>query len=68
LIVSVLTYPKEATKKETSATVVKDYKEWIFEPKKFDWFDTNTGESLTKFHPLFKLIALLELNVDTQME
>lgn len=60
--------PKEAAKKETHATVVNNYDEWIFEPKSFDWFNTKTKETLTKFHPLFNLLALLELHVDAERE
>jgi hypothetical protein len=60
--------PKEPSKRETTATVIKNYEEWIFEPQKFDWLNSSTGETLTKFHPLFKVLVLLEMNVDTEKE
>jgi plasmid rolling circle replication initiator protein Rep len=60
--------PKEASRKETRATIVSDFAEWIYDNKTFDWFNVNSGEALTKFHPLFNLLTLLELNVDNEKE
>jgi hypothetical protein len=60
--------PKENPIHATRVTVIKEYDEWVYESKCFDWCNTRTGENLTKFHPLFRLIALLEMNVDTEAE
>lgn len=60
--------PKRATEKETQTTVIADFKEWMYDSKTFDWHNVNTGETLTKYHPMFNLLALLELHIDLEME
>lgn len=60
--------PKEATKKETHATLIKDLIEWEYSPKTFDWHNVNTGETLTQYHPQYNLLCLLEMNVDCERE
>ncbi len=60
--------PNESPIKETQATVIKEYNEWVYDLKCFDWCNNATGETLTRFHPLFSLIGLLEMNVDIEME
>lgn len=60
--------PKEVNKGEIGATVITNFKEWMYDSKTFDWHNVNTGETLTKYHPMFNLLALLELHVDIEME
>jgi hypothetical protein len=48
-------------------SIVKEYDEWIFDLKQFDWLNTD-GKKLTDFLPLPKLLDLLENKVDTLLE
>ena len=48
-------------------SVVKEYEEWNFDIKQFDWLNTS-DRKLTDFQPLAKLLELLEEKVDVLLE
>ncbi|WP_152269641.1 protein rep [Agriterribacter humi] len=60
--------PPNLLKNEAHSTLVTDFKEWVYDIKTFDWRNTKTGEFLTKFHPMFNLLVLLELGIDVEKE
>jgi hypothetical protein len=55
-------------KVKNTATRVKKYNEWVFDPKCFDWLNINNGKSLTDYKPVLELIELLNNNIDTVLQ
>jgi hypothetical protein len=60
--------PKENSRKETQATVIKSYGEWIFDPSYFDWINADSEQRLSNYEPLAQLIELLNNRIDTDLE
>jgi Replication protein len=48
-------------------SIVKEYDEWIFDLKQFDWINYE-GKKLTDFNPPMQLIELLNNNIDIQLQ
>ena len=42
------------------ATIVKEYYEWFFDTKNFDWLNTENELTLSGYEPEAKLLYLLE--------
>ena len=49
-------------------TVLNEYTEWEFDLKQTDWINTDSGNALSGYLAPFKLIGLLENNIDKQLE
>ena len=59
--------PAEAVGEKT-VSIVKKYDEWVFEAKYFDWYNIDTGESLTDFNPDPGLQDLLGNCINTDLQ
>lgn len=44
--------PKELSARKTKISVAKEYQEWEYDIKSFDWLNNQTGEKLTNYTPL----------------
>ena len=60
--------PKQPEPTASKAVVVKDYYEWIFVPKYFDWLNTENELTLTGYEPQDELLQLLENNIDIEIQ
>ena len=59
--------PRKDPTKPAGVSIVKEYDEWIFDLKQFDWINYE-GKKLTDFNPLMQLIELLNNNIDIQLQ
>jgi hypothetical protein len=59
---------KEKDDGNANARIVREYDEWIFDHKNFDWLNTETEQTLSEYKPQLELIHLLENNIDTSLE
>ena len=50
------------------AKVVKNYEEWNYEPKKFDWINSDNCKPLSEYTPESQLIYLLENHIENKLE
>lgn len=57
--------PKEA-KAETKLSVAKEYQEWEFDIRHFDWLNTQSDDRLTNYIPPNQLRELLENRIDVK--
>jgi hypothetical protein len=60
--------PKEIDDQGSKYTVVKNYDEWAFEPKSYDWINNKSGQKLTDFDPHWHLIELLQNHIDKDLK
>jgi hypothetical protein len=59
----------ESSKRETvGASVITDFTEWVYIPKKMDWIDRKTGETLTNYNPPVDLLELLSYGIDKEVQ
>ncbi len=56
------------TKRDKTSNVVKQYDEWEYDPKYYDWLNIENGNPLTEYKPANDLRALLENNIDTDLQ
>jgi hypothetical protein len=56
------------TARETHATALKEYDEWEFDPKQFDWRQLSNENTLSGYLPPEELRNLLEYNIDITLE
>lgn len=54
--------------KETKMTLITDYNQLVFVPEKFDWVSSETAELLTGYQPSDELMAILENNINLDLE
>ena len=57
-----------AAVREKTVSIVKEYEEWVFEAKYFDWYNVTTGESLIDFNPDPGLQELLGNCINTDLQ
>lgn len=60
--------PKESGVPKVNSKVVKDYDEWVFDPKQSDWVNTESDETLTKYVPDPKMLDILNNRANTILE
>lgn len=60
--------PKKARRSQTQNILKSQVGEWEFDPSKYDWVNTTTGEKLAGFAPLPKDLWILGQNADTTLE
>jgi Replication protein len=58
----------KVTKEIQGARIVRNYGEWLFIPKHFDWLNTDNELTLSGYCPPDGLVNLLRYNVDRQTE
>jgi len=59
--------PKDAQPKQSKATAIKEYYEWVYDANYFDWLNTENELTLSGYDPEAKLLDLLENCVDTAL-
>lgn len=60
--------PKENHKEPTNSKVVKQYNEWLYDPKQFDWINSHNDKRLTDYKPEPQLLNLLETRINIDLE
>lgn len=50
-----------------SLFIAKEYREWIFDAERMDWFNTDSDERLSNYNPARELIQLLANNINTEL-
>ncbi len=60
--------PKEPKQERPNARVVKQFDEWKYDPKMFDWINSKNDKRLTDYKPESQLINLLETRINTTLE
>jgi hypothetical protein len=60
--------PKKDKAVDSTQTVIWDYQKWNFEPCLLNWYDEENNELLTDYQPPPELLALLENNINKELE
>ena len=59
---------KENDSNEVNSKVVKDYEEWVFDAKQFDWINTANDKTLTNYIPTPQLLEILHYRSNSNAE
>jgi hypothetical protein len=59
--------PQKNAAKPAEVSIVKQYDEWTFDLKQFDWLNRE-GKKLTDFSPFLQMIELINNNIDGVLE
>ncbi len=59
---------KPARSKQNTAQRLDEYKDWNFDSKQNNWIDPETEQLLSDDTPPPELMALLDYNINTQLE